>query len=189
MMIDKMAGLVLTGALLAATPVVAEQVKPATAAPKVYGSDRNFDAWNLHCETRADVTPQVRICGLMTTVTLKNQAGVSAVALKIMLRSVPGERGRQLSVDVPISAWLPDGVRLLHNGKELVRLPFVACRPDSCQAGAVLSPEQLAALGAVTDQADAVYQLQTRKTVTLTFSMRGFAAGAAALEKSLNNKD
>lgn len=182
-MIDKVAVLAMTVAMLATTPAVAGQ---AGAAPKVYGSDRNFDAWNLHCETRTDSKPHVRICGLMSTVTLKNDAGASAVALKLMLRSVPGEPGRQLSVDVPISAWLPDGVRLTHAGKELVRLPFVACRPDSCQAGAVLSREQLAALSAITDQADATYQLQTRKSVTLTFSMRGFGAGAAALEKSLS---
>ena len=181
-MIDKVAALALTVAMLATTPAIAAQ---AGAAPKVYGSDRNFEAWNLHCETRTDAKPHVRICGLMSTVTLKNDTGASAVALKLMLRTVPGEAGRQLSVDVPISAWLPEGVRLIHAGKELVRLPFVACRPDSCQAGAVLSPDQLVALGAITDQADATYQLQTRKTVTLTFSMRGFAAGAAILEKSL----
>lgn len=185
-MIDKVATMALAVTMLAATPAMAKQSAPSSAAPKVYGSDRHFDAWNLHCETRTDITPAVRICGLMSTVTLKNEAGASAVALKLMLRSVPGEPGRQLSADVPISAWLPEGVRLIHAGKELVRLPFVACRPDSCQAGAVLRQEQLAALGAITDQADASYQLQTRKTVTLTFSMRGFADGAAALEKSLS---
>lgn len=178
----------LLGAAAMVAPALAHAQTPApaptSAAPVVQGTDRPFQAWNLHCETRTDPAPRVRICGLMSTVTLQDEKGARNVALQFMLRSVPGAKGWQLSVDTPIGVWLPDGVQLVRQGKELVRLPFVACQPKGCQAGVVLTPAQFAAFVTATDQADAVYRLQTRQTVTLTFSMLGFADGAAALAKS-----
>ena len=184
-MISKLATITLLSTIAAASPAAGQRGKPTT--PVVKGSDRNFKAWNLHCETRTEPAPRLQVCGLISTVTLKNEQGASGVALKLMFRSVPGAAGRQLSVDVPITAWLPEGIRLVHQGREVMRLPFVACQPNSCEAGAVLTPEQVAALVAASGQMDAVYKVQTQQTVTLTFSMYGFPEGISALEASLSN--
>lgn len=153
----------------------------AEPKPAVQSATTQVQDWSLRCDTRADAKPPVKICGLMSTVTVKDQAGKEGVATVIVLRSVPGGDKLQLSMELPLSVLLPDGVKLQDNSdKEVLRLPFMACRPSACEAGAIITADQAAGLTRG-DYASALYMLQTGKAVQLGFSTKGLAEGLRRL--------
>lgn len=155
---------------------------PAAAkdAPEVAAETLRYEAWTLRCEARADL----KVCGAMSTITLKDQDGNPEIAMVAMLRSIPRSDKFQLSIDLPLSVWLPSGVSLTDSkGKELLRLPFLACHSKGCQAGAIVTRDQIKPLIEAGDPLTAVYQLQIHKRVQLGFSMKGFAEAYAELVK------
>ncbi|HZV18147.1 MAG TPA: invasion associated locus B family protein [Sphingobium sp.] len=168
----------LTALALAASAAPA----PATAAPEVNASETPFQAWILRCETRPDPKPPVTMCGLMSVVKAQNEAGQSAVLASIMLRPVPGADTYQLSFSLPLSVMLQPGARIADaRDTAIVTLPFVACRAHGCEAGAVLTKDQLNALLASTEASSVSYDLQNRQTMKLAFSMAGFKSAFEAL--------
>jgi len=167
--------------VFAALAVLMLAVPAAQAAPAAVAAT-DYEAWSLRCEARPAAA--AKTCGLTQTVTVKGPDGKDGVAMVVLLRQVGGSDKLQLSLNLPITVLLPDGVRLLDaSDKEVLRLPFIACRPAGCEAGAVITAKQAEAL-ATGEHAAAVYPLQTGKTVKLGFSLKGFAAGLKALKAS-----
>jgi len=170
----------LAGALLATTTPL--QAQPQ-AQPQVTAASKDFGAWQARCETRTAGATSQRACGLVSSVTVKGPDGKPAVATVIMLRPTAAAGQYQLSIELPLSVWLPSGVTLRDAGQhELIKLPFVTCHPQGCEAGSVIDAGQVGRLAAAGDAASATYELQARKTVTLSFSMKGFAAALSALQ-------
>jgi invasion protein IalB len=170
------AGVLLT---VAAAPAWAGPVAAAapaqTAAP---ASSQAFDAWTFQCGTDAGR----RLCRVYTSVTVKADNGERVLATVVSVRETPEPGRMQISARLPLTVWLPTGVKLnTPTGEEIVSLPFVACSPQGCEAGAVLSDAQLGKLRAGAEAASATYQLQTRQQVKLDFSMRGFDAALQAM--------
>src|SRR3546814_16009771 len=60
---------------------------PAAAkdAPEVAAETLRYEAWTLRCEARADL----KVCGAMSTLPLKDQDGNPEIAMVAMLRSIP----------------------------------------------------------------------------------------------------
>src|SRR5690606_35115534 len=115
---------------------------PAAQAAPAAVTATDYEAWSLRCEARAQ-----RVCGVTQTVTVKGPDGKEGIATVILLRRIPGSDKLQLSLDLPLSVLLPDGVRLLDAGdKDILRLPFIACRPAGCEAGVVITAAQADAL-------------------------------------------
>lgn len=171
-----MIGLIVSGLLASAAPV--------STPPQVTASSKDFGAWQMRCETRKSGPESQTICGLVSSITVKNSDGTPTVATVIMVRQVAGaDAGNyQLSMELPLSVWLPSGVILRGaEQQELMRLPFVSCHPQGCQAGSIIGPDLMAKLTASGNSAAATYELQIRKTVTLTFSMNGFNDALKAL--------
>lgn len=161
---------------LSATPAPA-------SAPDVDVSETPFQAWILRCETRQEPKPAVTRCGLMSVVKAQNEAGQSAVLTSIMLRGLPGADKYQLSFDLPLGVMLQPGAKIADaHDTEIIQLPFIACRAVGCEAGAVLTAEQLNALLASTDKSSVSYDLQNGKRIKLAFSMAGFKSAYEALK-------
>lgn len=171
-------------AMTALALAVSAAATPAPAsAPDVDATETPFQAWILRCETRQEPKPAVTLCGLVSVVKAQNEAGQSAVLTSIMLRRLPGAEKYQLSFDLPLGVMLQPGARIADaHDAEIVQIPFIACRTHGCEAGAVLTPEQLNALLASTDKSSVSYDLQNRKSIKLAFSMAGFKSAYEALK-------
>jgi invasion protein IalB len=161
---------------LALAAFTAATLAPASAgAPDVDATETPYQAWILRCETRKAPQPSVTLCGLMSVVKAKDETGRSAILTSIMLRPVPGTKNVQLSFSLPLAVMLQPGAKVSNaQDKEIVHLPFIACRSQGCEAGAVLTQAQLDGFLASSDQNSVSYDLQNRKSLNLAFSMSGF---------------
>ena len=174
-------------ALAAATPLPAPAAAPVAApartAPDVDARETRYQAWVLRCETLRAAKPPRTLCGLVSTVSVKNEGGQPTIVTRIMLRPAQTGKGYQMAFELPLGVLLPPGAQVADGaGKPVVRLPFVACRPTSCEAGAVLTDEQTAQLRASADKGMVFYELQNGKTMKLEYSMAGFAAALDQLK-------
>lgn len=162
---------------------LATAAAPAST-PDVDVSETAFDAWILRCETRKAPAPSEKRCGMMSMVKAQDQTGKTAILTSILLRPVSGTGNYQLSFDLPLGVMLQPGARITDaQDKEIVRLPFIACRATGCEAGTILTPAQMGALLASTDKSAVSYDLQNRKSIKMAFSMAGFKTAYEALRK------
>jgi invasion protein IalB len=169
-------------ALALAAATASTPVSTSAGAPDVDATETPYQAWILRCETRKAPQPSVTLCGLMSVVKAQDEAGQSAILTSIMLRPVPGAKNFQISFSLPLSVMLQPGAKVSDaQGREIVQLPFIACRSQGCEAGAVLTQTQMDAFLASSDQNSASYDLQNRKSLKLAFSMAGFKDAYAAL--------
>lgn len=153
----------------------------AAEAPAANGVDKTFEAWSLQCPPEGVKAS----CRVASSITVQAASGERQVATVVSVRPVAQAGRMQVSMQLPLTVWLPTGVTLkAADGGDIVTLPFVACSPRSCEAGAVLTAEQMARLKGEADRASAVYQLQTREQVKLDFSMKGFAPAVTAMTPS-----
>ena len=168
--------------MLATAATASVQPAPATA-PDVEVTEKAFDAWLLRCETRRSPAPAVRRCGLLSVVKAETSDGKTTTIASIMLRPVEGTGGYQIAFSLPLNVMLQPGARITNaQESEIVRLPFVACRPEGCEAGSVLTADLLKAFSTGGDRNSVAFDLQNRKSVKLAFSLTGFAAAMRALE-------
>lgn len=175
--------LALTAAAPLPAPAAPPVAAPARTAPDVDARETRYQAWVLRCETLRTAKPPRTLCGLVSTVSVKKEGGQPTIVTRIMLRPTQAGQGYQMAFELPLGVLLQPGAQVADGaGKPIVRLPFVACRPTSCEAGAVLTDEQTARLRAATDKAMVFYDLQNGQTMKLEYSMAGFTAALDALK-------
>src|SRR5690606_2182068 len=93
--------------VFAALAVLMLAVPAAQAAPAAVAAT-DYEAWSLRCEARPAAA--AKTCGLTQTVTVKGPDGKDGVAMVVLLRQVGGSDKLQLSLNLPITVLLPDGV-------------------------------------------------------------------------------
>ena len=175
---------VLAASLLALAQAQAAAPPAAPNAP-ITTEETPYQAWMMRCETRAQPQPETTLCGVTSTVTAQVQENEQPVILtKILLR--PAKEGAyQLSFELPLAVLLPAGAQLTDaQGEEIIRLPFITCQQTGCEAGAVLTPEQLQQWLTSPEKATVFYSLSNGKRMKLDFSMAGMDQAFAHLERA-----
>ena len=196
----------LTAAARQSDPAAAQDAS-ATAMSAVYGD------WTLRCQTTSPAVAAAapaagtatdangpaasaaaapaaakpgKLCGISSTITVKRDNGQQGVAMVLSVGRDPEGKSWRVAAELPISAWLPNGVKL-QDGANTVIAPmvFTACRPQLCGAAAVLDAAAMAKLKGVGEKLYALYRTQAGQNVRVAVPMNGFPAALDALTANL----
>jgi invasion protein IalB len=144
--LGKLAWCLVGASLLAHSPTIAQQAA-APENPFLRGSrqlpDVNMGEWRKLCFT----TPEAKqLCRTMRSATLKTGQEFLRIDL-VVQEGLPGTR---MEIKVPPGLFLPAGIRVnVDKGSEM-KIPYLACMANLCEASDVASVEFLNALEAGT---------------------------------------
>ena len=164
--------------------IVLSQGSPVLAqnAPGPAPQVTPFGAWETHCMPAAAVSAGVASCRVVSSITVPVAEGQRAVAAVVMVAGAPERGDVRMAVQLPISVWLPTGVRIEGpDGTLVAQFPFLICAPALCEAGGPLTAEQWTRVKASTASLSLRYELQGQQAAKLDFSMDGFVAAATSV--------
>jgi len=149
------------------TKTVEQQAPPAKA--------ERFDQWTLVCNDAKGV--EKVSCSLVQALV---EAGTNRLVFRLKVGY--GPRGNLLLlIGVPRGVSLPRGIEYSPDGKKAYRLAFQTCE-QGCQALLVI-PEELKQAMLKGTEGKVTFYASNDRPVSAISSLKGFAAGFAALQK------
>ena len=145
---------------------------PATATAPVDAaqSQARVSGWAARCVTAARAAPPE--CTVeQSMVRISN----GQVVMTFIVRFAPDSRAPLLQVQVPLSVFLPGGLKLRTDTGVGLDLAYQTCDQRGCFVGNPVSPEFLTALKAA-KRIEATVQSMAREAQVLSMPMDGFAA-------------
>lgn len=165
-------------ALLAALVVAGPSAAQTSTGPQHFGK------WTVQCVAGDQGPP----CEATAAVTLRGEEGTGpAVAgLLAIARTVPD--GEWLvAMRLPISALLLPGATLhADDGPPIVQAPFSACRPESCIANTMASPQQMEVLAGAQETIFVAYTAQDLRPIRVALPVEGLLESLAVINEALN---
>lgn len=169
----------------AETPAAPAEAAAATGEPQVgaYYVAESFDAWQLRCiKTENDADP----CELYQL--MKDGQGNSVAEITLIPLANGGQAAAGATVVSPLETDLQQGIQLKVNSGAAKAYPFNFCAPVGCVSRVGLTADELANLkrGNTATVSVLPYGAPKDAVVNLNLSLKGFTAGYAALETSVN---
>lgn len=193
------AATLLTGVLLAAVPVTAQQPAPprpaprpapaprtpppqAQPAPPVQGPQRTsatYGDWIVRCEIPEGQTQKT--CDMEQLAQMQGQTNpISRIAIPLPIK---GQEAK-LIVQLPVNVSLAGGVKIEVDPKDRgLTIPFTRCVPAGCLAEAALKEEEIRRFRAETQPGKMLYKNAGEQPVTIPLSFKGFGQAFDALIK------
>ncbi len=158
----------------------------AASAQQQTTSSTSFDNWVMNCTAQIDKdNKQVKGCELRTTLMVKDEkSGQEGVGAVVSVGRLMSEKTLQGAVQLPIAARLDVPVKVIgSDNKPIVDLPYMACQPQLCTAGAALTDTQVTALRKTGDKFSISYRNQAGQDVKLDVVTKGLGAALDAVAK------
>jgi invasion protein IalB len=198
------AATLLTGALLAAIPVAAQQpatpprpprppqapaqraqqpaAVPAAPAAPVQGPQRTsatYGDWVVRCEIAEGQTQKT--CDMEQLAQMQGQTNpISRIAIPL---PVKGQEAK-LIVQLPVNVSLAGGVKIEVDAKDRgLSIPFTRCVPAGCLAETSLNDEEMKHFRAETQPGKMLYKDAADRAVVIPLSFKGFGQAFDALIK------
>jgi invasion protein IalB len=156
---------------------------PAAASPAPpQQTAATYEDWIVRCETRQG-PPVKKACEMVQFTQLKGQAGVLT-----QIGIAHPVKGQPISVviQVPISVWLPTGVKLVtHDKDEGTLATFKWCVPAACFGTAEVKDDTIRKWRAVApgEGPKLLFKDTSQRDVALPVSFKGFGIAYDALMK------
>ena len=152
--------------------------QPST--PKPQQTSAVYEDWIVRCETKPS-PPAQKICEMVQFTQLKGQAGV--LTQIVIGHPVKGQPYR-IAIQVPISMWLPTGVRLSAGGKdEGIVAQFMWCVPTACFAVVETKDDIIKKFRSATEAGKLQFKDANQRDIALPVSFKGFGTAYDALMK------
>jgi invasion protein IalB len=185
------AATLLTGVLLAAIPVTAQQPAPRPAprpapaprpqpqtAPPAVGPQRTsatYGDWVVRCEIPEGQTQKT--CDMEQLAQMQGQT-ISRIAIPLPIK---GQEAK-LIIQLPVNVSLAGGVKIEVDAKDRgLIVPFTRCVPGGCLAEAALKEDEMKRFRAETQPGKMVYKNAADQPVTIPLSFKGFGQAYEAL--------
>jgi invasion protein IalB len=171
---------ILACALLAAASGRAAAQSPAPAHPAPQQTTATYEDWIVRCETRQGPPPR-KSCEMVQFTQVKGQPGVlTQIAIGQPVKGQP----IKLVIQVPISVWLPTGVKLLANSKDpAITANYRWCVPTACMAFAEIKDDTIRKFKAAAAPGKLEFKDVKQKDIALPVSFKGFSSAFDALSK------
>ena len=139
-----------------------------------------YDDWIVRCEAQPGPPPQ-KTCEMVQFTQVKGQPGVlTQIAIGRPVKGQP----IKLVIQVPISVWLPTGVRLHSNGKDFgISATFKRCMPTACFAELDVKDDTIRKFRSTTEAGKLEFKDANQKDIALPVSFKGFGVAYDALSK------
>ena len=134
-------------------------------------------SWQIRCDNKAG--PGVERCALMQSVTSKDNANVG---LTVILLKTAKKNAVLLRVLAPLGVFLPGGLGLQIDKKNLGRTVFLRCVPNGCISETKLEKKILNRFKAGATATFVLFE-GPKKGIGLPVSLKGFTAGFTALPR------
>jgi invasion protein IalB len=171
---------ILACALLAVVSGRAAAQSPAPAQPAPQQTTATYEDWIVRCETRQG-PPSHKNCEMVQFTQVKGQSGVLT---QIAIGQPVKGQAIKLVIQVPISVWLPTGVKLLNGGKDTAIVAnYRWCIPTACMAFVEIKDDTIRKFKAATAPGKLEFKDANQKDIALPVSFRGFSAAYDALSK------
>lgn len=140
----------------------------------------SFGDWILRCE--APPAPAKRQCEVALVLSAQGQAGAVA---QVAMAKVAGNDGRLATIVLPHNVSLLSRPQIVAKaGAAPLEFVWQRCNPGACFASALLTPDAVGSLAALTEAGKIVYKNAAEQEVTLPFSVRGLPQSLDALAKA-----
>lgn len=164
-----------------AAPPATPPAAPATGqeAPPQQTS-ATYEDWIVRCETRPG-PPVQKACEMVQFTQLKGQQGVlTQIAIGQPVKGQP----IRVAMQVPISMWLPTGVKLVMNDKDEGTLAeFKWCVPTACFGIVEIKDDVLNKWRSASEPGKLLFKDGNQRDIALPVSFKGFATAYDALAK------
>jgi invasion protein IalB len=156
----------------------AAAAQPAQPAPQQ--TTATYEDWVVRCETRTTPQPQ-KTCEMVQFTKVQGQSGVlTQVAIGRPVKGKP----IKLVIQVPLSVWLPSGVRISSGGRDPgIAAAYKRCIPTSCFADVDIKDDAIKKFRAASEPGKLYFKDANQKDVALPVSFKGFSAAYDALSK------
>ncbi len=146
-----------------------------------------YDSWTTRCSLLSDQGKTVKACEVVATMATQLQNGQTVPTAVMAIGRADTAKSLKLVIQVPINAWLPNGVKLQDKaGKEILSLPFTHCRPDNmCEASIDVTDGQAQSLKKQGDSIVATYRNVTQKEVSQDIILKGYGSALDLLLKEM----
>ena len=194
------AATLLTGVLLTAIPVTAQQPAPPRPAPRpapaprapapqvqppappVQGPQRTsatYGDWVVRCEIPEGQTQKT--CDMEQLAQMQGQTNpISRIAIPLPAK---GQEAK-LIVQLPVNVSLAGGVKIEVDAKDRgLNIAFTRCVPAGCLAETALKEEEMRRFRAETQPGKMLYKNAAEQPVTIPLSFKGFGQAFDALIK------
>jgi invasion protein IalB len=157
-------------------PAGAAAAQPATPQQ----TTATYDDWIVRCETQHGPPPR-KTCEMVQFTQVKGQPGVlTQIAIGRPVKGQP----IKLVIQVPISVWLPTGVRLHSGGKNPgISATFKRCMPTACFADTDIKDDTIRKFRSATEAGKIEFKDSNQKDIALPVSFKGFGVAYDALSK------
>lgn len=116
---------------------------------------------------------------------LNNAEGTPVAEIMVQTVNIQPEAAANLIVAAPLGVFLPAGVKIAIDGRDVGGIPFIVCNTKSCVARATLKETDVQAFKAGNvAQITIVPAENPRAPVAVNSSLAGFTAGFDQLPKS-----
>ena len=150
-----------------------------SAFPAIAEDGQVFKDWRIRCLAVGGGTGQTENC---VAEHLTVNAETNKPVLLIRAHHGTPDKTPVAVFIVPLLVRLPPGIRVEIDKGPSVTVPFLICAPDGCLARLSLKPDMLAAFKKGLS-GKVVVQIPPGREVATPFSLRGFTAGLAAVNK------
>lgn len=154
--------------------------QPSGQPPPPQQTSATYEDWIVRCEIKPG-PPRKKSCEMVQFTQVKGQSGVlTQIAIGQPAKGQP----IPMVIQVPISVWLPTGVRLTAGGKdEGLQVAFKVCVPNACIANLEVKDDIVRKLRTATEQGKLSFKDANQRDVALPVSFKGFNAAYEALSK------
>jgi invasion protein IalB len=164
---------------LAATPVCAQTDNPAPAqsAPQ----SKLFGDWGVRCYPSASASP----CEMQELVT---QTKTGQRVMSTSIAYAPAQNRYVFQLAVPLGVSLAKGARIVADGYKGAPMAFRRCDRGGCYVEGLIDTKTLDALDATNGAAKVEVASPNGHSITLPFSLRGFADARKAMTDMARDK-
>jgi len=147
---------------------------------------QSFDDWVYRCSDVKMGEENVTQCELLQVRQVKQGEEMVNILILALAEIAPEKEGGApailLTTVVPLDVFLPEGMRFLVDGREVIHIPYQNCNSQGCWSRAILEDKVISALKKGNNGL-ARFAVVNGQGAEIQFSLKGFTAGMDTLQK------
>jgi len=174
-------GLIREGREAPITSTAGSENESAASAPARL---RSFDDWVHRCAEVQIGQERATQCELLQVRQVKQEETMMNILILALATIAPEKEGDKpailLTTVVPLDVFLPEGMRFLVDGQEILHVPYQNCNMQGCWSRTLLDETAITAMKKGNDGL-ARFAVINGQGAEIQFSLKGFTAGMEAL--------
>jgi len=167
-------------------PPSVEGAESSAPASQPTAQVQSFDDWVYRCSDVRMGEENVTQCELLQVRQVKQGEDMVNILILAMAEIAPEKAGDApailLTTVVPLDVFLPEGMRFLVDGREVLHIPYQNCNNQGCWSRAILEDKIISAFKKG-NNGMARFAVVNGQGAEIQFSLKGFTAGMDALQK------